>query len=183
MRSVTPDLPSRRAHSRTRPTWARFDLAYARVPSNGPPASCKSSRSSRWAYCPPDVTAMTRAPPLRRSSGSRPETRTNGPTTIVANVASIPSGPSVRFGRIAPALSMTTSSRGSVVQDPRHGRPDRGERRHVGHDDREAVLAVAATSSSRTAANRPRSRPTRTTRAPSPASRRRPRGPARTSAR
>ena len=58
---------------------------------------------------------MTREPAVRSSSGSRSRISVKGPTTRVARVASIPSGPIVRSGKIAPALSMRTSRRDSVA--------------------------------------------------------------------
>ncbi len=69
---------------------------------------------SRCMYCPPEVTAITRAPSPASSSGRRPVTRANGPTTMVANVDSMPSGLIERSWKIAPALSTMTSSLGSV---------------------------------------------------------------------
>ena len=47
---------------------------------------------------PPEVTAITREPSVRWSSGRSPDTSAKGPTTSVTSVASIPSGPSIRSG-------------------------------------------------------------------------------------
>ena len=54
---------------------ARFALA--RVPEYVPMRDCRSSRSRRWAYMPPDVTAMTR-PLVRRRRWSSPDTARMG---------------------------------------------------------------------------------------------------------
>ena len=107
---------------------------------------------------------------VERSKGRSPAIRVNGPRTRVAKVASNPSGLSIRSGKMAPALSMTTSSRGSVP------------RTRVTACRTEVSEAMSATTvakrsspwvrirSSRTAVSRSRSRPTRTMRAPRPAS-------------
>ena len=111
----------------------------------------------------------TRAPPAsRRRSGSRPAISANGPTTIVASVASMPSGLVCRVGNIAPALSMTDVEPRLRRDDSLDGAVDRCQRRHVGDDGRKAVLRRASrTSSSRTAAELRRRRArARTTRAP-----------------
>ena len=51
----------------------------------------------------------------------------------------MPSGLSVRAGRSAPALSITTSSRGSVASEPVDGVADARERCHVGDEGRDAI--------------------------------------------
>ena len=67
----------------------------------------------------------------------------NGPTTNEASIASIPSGPIVRSGRIAPALSIITSRRDSVARTCAvAARIDASEPMSA-TDDRKAVLAVA----------------------------------------
>ena len=100
---------------RARPGRASRERRRA-APSTARTSTAGRRASRRCVYIPPDVTAMIRARSERRSSGSRPAVRANGPTTSVASVASMPSGPSMRVGKIAPALSMRTSSRGSVAR-------------------------------------------------------------------
>ena len=96
----------------------------------------------------------TRGSSDRRRSGSRPEISTNGPTTSVASVRSMPLGVTARSGKIAPALSMTMSSGGSRLEDALDRRAHRRERAHVRRDDDGPVLAVdAPTSSSRNASS------------------------------
>ena len=60
---------------------------------------------------------MTRAPPVRASSGSSPATSAKGPTTIVAKRRLDAVGTRRPLGKIAPALSITTSSRAPSRQD------------------------------------------------------------------
>ena len=126
------------------------------------------------------VAGRTSRPRSRRprarqwSNGAAARVRRSGrtdPRTSVAKVASNPSGLSIRSGKMAPALSMTTSSRGSRAQDPRRPpagpRPARPCRRRRSGSGRRRGSRIR---SSRTAVSRSRSRPTRTMRAPRPAS-------------
>ena len=161
---------SRRAHSRMRATWARFARAYAFAPENAPWAYWRSSRSRRCAYWPPEVTAITRGSSDCRRSGSSPEMSTNGPTTSVASVRSMPSSVSTRSGKIAPALSMTMSSDGSLSRmRSTAARTDRREPMSASTTTNRSSPWIAE-SSSRSASSLSRLRLTRTRRAPSSAS-------------
>ena len=156
----------RRAHSRMSATWARFAWAYARGPSNG-------------RRCPLEVVEV--GAPARTCPGRhRDDPRAAGPSKERQQPGEQRERPddhgrerrfeavglSLRSGKSAPALSISTSSRGSLSRirsaaaRPRRGTPCR--RRRFGTDPRRA----RATRSSRRPRACPRLRPTRIRRAP-----------------
>ena len=61
-RTGSRPAPSRRAHSRMRRDLGALGPGVGARPVIGAGADWRSSRSSAWAYCPPEVTAMTREP-------------------------------------------------------------------------------------------------------------------------
>ena len=169
MRPVRREPPRPFAHER--------DLGALR-PRIGPRPGVGAGRGlevvegSVCVYIPPEVTAMTRDPGVARRSGNRPASSANGPATIRASVASIPSA----------ALGARREDRAGVVdedvearlgrQDPIDGRrgPSRAtpcRRRRPGSGRRPWSPRASAR---RGAASRASLRPTRTTRAPRSAS-------------
>ena len=103
---------------------------------------CRSSRSRRWAYMPPDVTAMTLDPPVRRRRWSSPDDQREWADDHRGER---------RFDPVAGLATVRKDRAGVVDKDveatlrrcdtlDRVG--DRGERRHIRDHDGESVDAV-----------------------------------------
>ena len=132
-------------------------------------ADSRSSRSSRCVYCPPDVTRdHPRTFASRAAAGAAPK------PARTARRPSSRNSPRCRPDRSsAPGRSLRRCRSGRRAAIRWRGSRDRATDRratHVGDHDREPVLAMRRTSSSRTASSFPAARPTRITRAPSAAS-------------
>lgn len=92
-----------------RATWQRFSFAYAAEPSHGCSlACCMSLRSSGCVYMPPEDTNTTREGAPATSAGSRRCVRAVVPSTLVAKLASKPSGVVERSDSCARRAQATT---------------------------------------------------------------------------
>ncbi len=162
-------VPSRcRVHSSASTTCARLQRAYVFVPSYVAGSGSRAATSSGSVYMPPDATTITRDGADASSRGRSARVNTNGDSTCVANVSSLPSPVTVCSWVSAPAFRTSTSRR-SCLSAKREAKAAVSARDERSARSASTAEPAAAEISRRTRSERAGSRPTMQTCPPSAA--------------